>query len=81
LVTVGKMELGQNSPARALAAFDAYLRRGGALRPEALGGRIRALRALGRSEEERRAIEQYLASFPNGFEAAALRKRLKATSK
>src|SRR5690606_2893952 len=46
LVTVGKLELKQNSPARALSAFDSYLSRGGPLRPEALGGKIRAHRAL-----------------------------------
>lgn len=76
LVTVGKLELRQNAPASALAAFDSYLRRGGPLRPEALAGRIRALRALGRTADERRAIESYLSSYPKGFEAISLKKRL-----
>jgi predicted Zn-dependent protease len=80
LVTMGKLELRQNSPASALTAFDSYLKRGGPLRPEALAGRVRALRALGRTAEERRAIESYLASYPKGFEALALKKRLSALS-
>ena len=76
LVTMGKLELGQGSPRAALTAFDAYLARGGALAPEALAGKIRALRALGRVREERAAIDLYLARYPNGFEAAALRQRV-----
>ena len=80
LVTVGKLELRQNAPARALNAFNAYLKRGGPLQPEALAGKIRALRALGNSAEERRSIERYLASYPDGFEAVALRKRLEVLS-
>jgi hypothetical protein len=81
LVTVGKLELRQNAPGRALAAFDSYLGRGGPLRPEALAGRVRALRALGRTADERRAIESYLASYPKGFEAMALKKRLSVLSR
>ncbi len=80
LVTVGKLELRQNAPARALNAFNAYLKRGGPLQPEALAGKIRALRALGNSAEERRSIERYLASYPDGFEAVALKKRLAVLS-
>jgi len=76
LVTLGKLELDLGAPERALPAFDTYLDRGGPLVPEALSGRVRALRALGRTNDERRAIEQYLARFPTGFEAPALRKRL-----
>jgi hypothetical protein len=76
LVTMGKLELNLNSPARALADFDTYLGQGGPLAPEALGGKVRALRALGRPQDERRSIEQYLASFPRGFESRALEQRL-----
>lgn len=76
LVTLGKLELELGAADRALAAFDAYVEHGGALVPEALSGRIRALRALGRRAEERRAIEQYLARYPTGLEAPALKKRL-----
>jgi hypothetical protein len=78
LVTMGQIELDLESPARALSAFDAYLRRGGPLAPEALAGKIRALRGLGKTGEERAAIERYLTSYPSGFEAPALQKRIEA---
>lgn len=78
LVTMGKLELQTGSPGRALQAFQAYLARGGPLSPEALGGKIRALRALGREGEERAMMEQYLSRYPDGFEAPALKRRLEA---
>jgi hypothetical protein len=80
LVTIGKLEMRQGSPVRALAAFDGYLRRGGPLAPEAYKGRIEALRALGRAAEERSAIEGYLSKYPDGFDSAALKKRLAVLS-
>ncbi len=80
LVTMGKLELDLGRPERALASFDAYLAAGGALALEAQSGKIRALRALGRAGGEKRAIEEYLARFPNGFEAPALTRRLAALS-
>jgi hypothetical protein len=80
LVTMGKLELDLGRPERALSSFDAYLAAGGALALEAQSGKIRALRALGRTEAERQAIRQYLARFPNGFEAPAFERRLAALS-
>jgi ferric-dicitrate binding protein FerR (iron transport regulator) len=80
LVTMGQIELDLKSPARALATFDAYLRRGGPLAPEALAGKIRSLRALGKTGEERAAIEEYLSRYPGGFDAPALKKRIDALS-
>jgi hypothetical protein len=80
LVTIGKLEMRQGSPARALAAFDGYLRRGGPLAPEAYKGRIDALRALGRATQERSAIEGYLSKYPDGFDSEALKKRLAVLS-
>jgi hypothetical protein len=77
LVTMGKLELDLGRPDRALARFDSYLQNGGALAPEALAGRARALRALGRSGEERRAIQKYLAAHPDGFDAPLFAKRLR----
>jgi hypothetical protein len=77
LVTMGKLELDLGRSQRALARFEAYLRDGGPLVPEALAGRARAFRALGRGPEERRAIQQYLAAHPGGFEAPLFAKRLK----
>jgi len=77
LVTMGKLELDLAQPRRALAHFEAYLRDGGALAPEARAGQARALRALGRKEEEQRALQRYLAAHPNGFEAPSFAKRLR----
>jgi hypothetical protein len=77
LVTMGKLELELGHAQRALGHFEAYLRNEGTLRPEALAGRARALRVLGRAPEERRAIQQYLAAHPNGFEAPSFAKRLR----
>jgi hypothetical protein len=80
LVTMGKLELDLGRSDRALRRFDAYLRDGGTLVPEALAGKARALRALGRDREERRAIQQYLAAHPEGFEAPLFAKRLRELS-
>jgi ferric-dicitrate binding protein FerR (iron transport regulator) len=76
LVTIGKLELDMQQPASALATFDAYLAAPGPLAPEALAGKIRALRALGRTSDERRAIQTYLSRYPDGFEAPLLEQRL-----
>lgn len=77
LVTMGKLELNLGRQERALRHFDMYLGHGGALAPEALAGKIRALRALGRRVEERHAIRQYLARHPRGLEAPLFEKRLR----
>ncbi|HVR19289.1 MAG TPA: tetratricopeptide repeat protein, partial [Polyangiaceae bacterium] len=76
LVTIGKLELDLKQPASALRSFDAYLAAPGPLGPEALAGKIRALRALGRSSDERAAIEVYLSRYPDGFESPLLEQRL-----
>lgn len=77
LPIMGRLELEQRkAPARALAFFDTYLSRPGPLRQEALSGRIRALKVLGRNSEERLAIGQYLTRYPNSLETSALRQRL-----
>jgi len=76
LVTMGKLELDLARPDRALSRFDAYLREGGTLVPEALAGKARALRALGRSQEERVTIQKYLTAHPHGFDAPLFAKRL-----
>jgi hypothetical protein len=61
-----------------LASFDRYLAQGGPLEEEASFGRIRALRALGRSSEELVAIEAFLRRFPASPLASALRDRHRA---
>jgi hypothetical protein len=71
-----QLELGQSE--RALSSFESYLRGSGRLAPEALGGKVSALRALGRTREERAAIEQYLARFPRGFLAPKFEQRLQS---
>ncbi len=81
LPVMGKLELEQRkNPSQALKYFDAYLRGPGPLGQEALSGRIRALRALGRGEEERRAIEQYAARYPGSLESGAYLARLRELS-
>jgi hypothetical protein len=67
-----------NDPEGALASFDRYLGRGGPLEEEATFGRIRALRALGRSQHERSAIEVFLRRFPEAPLAPSLRERLRS---
>ena len=65
--------------AGAVKAFDAYLAGGeGGLTREAAYGRIRALRALGRTAQERGAIERFIAMYPTGPDAQTLRLRLDA---
>lgn len=79
-VTLGKLELSGNRPGLALVYFNSYLKRGGDLAPEARAGKIRALQALGRTSDERKAIREYLRLYPNGFFAPALRQRLQVLS-
>jgi hypothetical protein len=77
LVPYGELQMTRLSDARgALASFDRYLARGGSLEEEASFGRIRALRALGRTSEERVAVEAFVRRFPDGPLASSLRERL-----
>jgi tetratricopeptide (TPR) repeat protein len=77
LVSLGELSLSSlNDPRAALAAFDSYLTTGGALSQEAAFGRIRALRALGRTAEERTAIERFVAQYPKVPQSSVLRDRL-----
>jgi ferric-dicitrate binding protein FerR (iron transport regulator) len=79
LVAFGELQLGRLSdPRGALESFDRYLARGGSLEEEASFGRIRALRALGRTALERSAIDTFLRRFPDGPLASALRERLRS---
>jgi ferric-dicitrate binding protein FerR (iron transport regulator) len=72
----GELQLGSLAdPAGALRTFERYLAHGGPLQEEAAYGRIRALRALGRQEEESAAIAAFLSAYPDGATAAALRLR------
>lgn len=65
LVTLSELRLSNLGQARsALAGFEQYLRRGGPLAHEALHGKVRALRALGQTQQEARAIGQLLSRYP-----------------
>lgn len=72
-VSLGEIHLERGRPKPALAAFDRYLRRGGALAEEASFGRIRALRALGRDAAAREATASFERRFPGSAYAAKLR--------
>lgn len=74
----GDLLLALAEPARALAAFDAYLgsHPAGALTEEALFGRARCLGKLGRSAEERQAWEELMRRFPNAASRPVANKRL-----
>ena len=77
LVSLGRIELQRGQAARAIGYFDRYLSESaGPLRQEARYGRIRALRELGRTDQERRSIEAFLADHPQGIYSPRLRRRL-----
>ncbi|MGD8859491.1 MAG: hypothetical protein PVI30_05725 [Myxococcales bacterium] len=77
-VSLAQLQLAQGNARAALAGFDAYGRRGGALSQEAHYGKIQALRALGRTDEERAEIRRFLARYPEALQGAALKRRLGA---
>jgi hypothetical protein len=76
-VPLGKLLLARN-PGASLLEFDVYLRSAsaGALVPEALYGRARALEALGDAGRERQTWERLLAAFPDSAYAPIGRRRL-----
>lgn len=76
-VSLGELWLSELSdPKAALAAFESYLKQGGGLSQEARYGKIRALGRLGRTTEERAAIERFLLDYPKSVQAASLRAKL-----
>ncbi len=76
-VPLGRLLL-DRSPRAALAEFDSYLRAlpSGALVPEALYGRARALGALGEAAPERQTWEQLIGRFPDSAYVPVGRRRL-----
>jgi FecR protein len=78
LISLGSLSLSTlGDPQAALMAFSGYLSGGpGALTKEAAYGRLRALRALGRTAEADAATESYLSQYPDGPESATLRRSL-----
>lgn len=81
LVSLGELLLSLGDPHGALSAFDSYLVGNGTLTQEAAFGRVRALRALNRPLDEQRAIERFLAAYPDAPQSRVLRVRLAAIKK
>jgi len=76
LVSLGRIELKQGRPKQALAHFDAYLAKSaGGLVEDARYNRVLALRKLGRTSQEQRSIDAFLADYPKSIYAKRLRKR------
>jgi TolA-binding protein len=77
-VSAGDLLSRLGEPAAALRAFDRYLARrpAGALAPEALFGRARALQRLGRRQDEIDCWRQLQRSFPGSIYESAARQRL-----
>lgn len=79
LVALGQLELEKlGRPAEALKYFSRYLAGGGRgpLAQEALYGRARAFRALGRTGAERIDLQRFVAQFPRAIQAAKAKQRL-----
>lgn len=75
-VSLGRIELSRGRAKQALAHFDAYLAASaGPLVEEARYGRIRALRKLGRTAQELRSVEAFLADYGKSIYAARLTRR------
>ena len=75
-LSLGKLFLASGNTERALTYFRRAGATGGALGSEAMWGEAGALRALGRTSEERALLERLLAKYPSGAYAKAARKRL-----
>jgi hypothetical protein len=79
LVDLGSIQLDRlGQPEAALASFDWYLRTNGtgSLAAEASWGRAKALKVLGRAQEEKAALVAFVARFPDSFQAAEAHQRL-----
>ena len=80
--TTGKLLLDRGDSASALARFDAYLASGAAeLREEAMAGRATALERLLRGDEESRAWEALVATYPGTPYGTHARARIAASSR
>jgi hypothetical protein len=78
-VPLAKLDIDRlGRPAAALPLLDAYIANGGSLVVEAQSARIRAYRSLGRTADELRAIDEFLAAHPSSLEAEQLRERREA---
>lgn len=78
--TTGKLLLDRGDSVGALARFDAYLASGASeLREEAMAGRATALERLGRGDEESRAWEALVATYPGTPYGTHARARIAAS--
>ena len=78
LVTLGQLQLDRLAqPGAALSSFSSYLMTDGPLSQEARFAKIRALRQLGRTDEERAEIVDFLSRYPGAVGSESLAARLK----
>lgn len=76
LVPLANLEVDRlGQAAQALNHLDTYLSTGGSLVVEARLAKVRALRALGRTSDEAKAIDEFLAAHPKSLEAESLKQR------
>lgn len=76
---VGRLLLDEGDAGAALTHFDAYLQTPeGGLREEAIEARARALRVLGRSDDEAKAWQQLLTNYPQSIYKERAEARLNA---
>ncbi|MCH9680797.1 MAG: tetratricopeptide repeat protein, partial [Deltaproteobacteria bacterium] len=75
-VSLGQLYLELGQPKRALGAFERYLGRGskGPLTEDAAYGRLRALRALGRTKSLKRHADRFLAEHPKSAYASRVQR-------
>ncbi len=78
MVALGTVRLEKlNDPHSGLRWFESYLATGHrALRPEAMWGKARALRAIGDRAEESKVLEKYIAAFPDTSASQRARARM-----
>ncbi len=78
-VSLGEIQLNKlGKPAVALGQFNKYLRavKSGPLAQEALWGKGRALKSLGRPNEEKMTLDLFVARFPKAIQAREVKARL-----
>ena len=72
-MSLAQLQLDQGKTKDALRSFRSYLKRGGALAEDAAYGEIRALRALGRTSEAKRAARAFKQRYPGSPYGAKLK--------
>lgn len=73
-MSLAQLQLDQGSAKDALRSFRGYLKRGGALSEDAAYGEIRALRALGRTSDAKRAARAFTQRYPGSPYGAKLKR-------